>query len=338
MLIGIPVVSLIIDGILYGELAFSAPGSFFGGCLFIGLMYTIGFWIGFRELFFQGIRKYSHNQRKRYSYMIITTLLLYIAIKLFMDFVVEGLLFNLLNINNVVVNEPSIISVILSSIVVTVMVLAIYESSYLNTLLHRSVIEKQALQKQNIQSQLEGIRNKVNPHFLFNSLNTLCTLIPESPERAERFVRHMSKVYRYILEIRDEKLIPLSEELEYLDAFKHLLIERFEDNLSITVDIPESHHSKKIIPLSLQILLENAIKHNVISKFKPLHIKLYVDSDGRLAVENNLQVKRQVSGSTKFGLDNIKQRYGFFTDKTVEVIATTQNFIVLLPLIASHEH
>ncbi len=266
---------------------------------------------------------------------MIASIGLYILIKIFLGTVIETYLFDIHSYPGFKENGPHAISEVLSSMVVIIMILAIYESSYLNGQLHKSIIEKQDLQKQNIQSQLDGLRNKVNPHFLFNSLNTLCNLIPESPERAEKFVQQMSRVYRYILEIRDEKLIPLKEELDYLESFKHLLLERFGDNLSISIEIPDSHRDNKIVPLSLQILLENAIKHNIISKEKPLHVKLYINQNGQLVVENNLQVKRQVGNSTKFGLENIKQRYKFLTDKTVEVISTTQNFIVVLPLIST---
>ena len=124
----------------------------------------------------------------------------------------------------------------------------------------------------------------------------------------------------------------------YLDAFSKLVEERFGQNLNIEVDIAEKYYQLKIVPLSLQILLENAIKHNVISKLKPLTVKIYVNQDSYLAVENNLQVKNQTGNSTHFGLENIRQRYTFFTDQSVEVITTTQKFIVLLPLVeARHE-
>lgn len=332
MLVGIPIVSIIVSGILFGHVLIDNPSLFFSSCFVMGFIYTAFYWLSFRELFFYSVRRFGTQNSRRYLFLAPAVVIVYIIVKSFVGFL-EDLLFDVEAFEAMVGSTSPTISQVLSSLVLIVLVLALYESSYLNTMLHRSIIEKQDLQRQNIQSQLDGLRNKVNPHFLFNSLNTLCNLIPESPERAESFVRKMSKVYRYILEVRDEKLIPLSEELEYLEAFRFLMNERFRDNLNIEIDFPESYQKMMVVPLSLQILLENAIKHNIISKEKPLLVKLSIDQNGRLAVQNNLQKKRQVSDSTKFGLQNIKERYQFFTDKTVEVINTTQNFIVLLPLI-----
>ena len=131
----------------------------------------------------------------------------------------------------------------------------------------------------------------------------------------------------------DEKLIPLQKELDFLNAYVFLLKERFEDNLQVKIDIPKNRLTDKIIPLSLQILFENAIKHNVISSSKPLVIKVVINEEGKLIVQNNLQKKKQIKDSTKFGLDNIKNRYRFFSNEAVDVIATSTSFIVSLPLI-----
>jgi LytS/YehU family sensor histidine kinase len=194
-------------------------------------------------------------------------------------------------------------------------------------------VEKQKLKRMNMQSQLEGLKNQVNPHFLFNSLNTLTYLIPENSEKSVHFVQQLSKVYRYILEIRDKKLILLEEELNFLNAYTFLLKERFGKNLHIKIDIPEVHLNDKIIPLSLQILFENAIKHNIISSEKPLFMEVFIENGNKLIVKNNLQKKNQVMNSTKLGLQNIKNRYRFFSEKEVEVIVTQESFIVILPMI-----
>ena len=193
ILIGIPVISIIISGILFGDHLLKEPLSFFSACVFVGVIYTSSFWLGFRELFIYSIKRFGKQHKKRYGFLLVSAVLLYVAIKLVLGVVVEQYIFDVHSYAGHENTQPHMISEILSSAVVIVMILAIYESSYLNTLLHESILEKQLLQKQNIQAQLEGIRNKVNPHFLFNSLNTLCHLIPESPERAEKFVRHLSK-------------------------------------------------------------------------------------------------------------------------------------------------
>lgn len=338
VIIGIPLISLIISAIIFGGILTDEPGTFFKKCFIIGIIYTTTFWISFREMYVYFIKKYRHenSNSKRYLALIPASIILYIIIKLPIGYLLETFVFRMHNMISDVQMKPHQITETLVSSIIIILVSLLYESSYLNTQLHKSVIANQQLERQNIQSQLEGLRNKVNPHFLFNSLNTLCTIIPESAERSEHFVRQLSKVYRYILEIRDKKLISLKEELGYLHSYTYLLTERFGENLNIEIDIERKHYNMNMVPLSLQILLENAIKHNIISKEKPLFVKVYVDDNGKLVVKNNLQKKRHVASSTKFGLENIKERYKFFTDKTVEVISTTQNFIVLLPLIKTN--
>lgn len=336
---GIPLISLIISAILFGDTLSSEPKVFFQKCFFMGLLYSFCYWVAFRWLYIYFIYKYKkdNNNSRRYLAMIPISIILYIVVKFTIGLFIQHFIFDIHSILHEGQNNSHIITETLASFIIIVLIVALYESSYLNTQLHKSIIEKQQLERENILSQLEGLRNKVNPHFLFNSLNTLCSIIPESAERSEQFVRQLSKVYRYILEIRDKKLISLKDELGYLDSYTYLLNERFGDNLFINIDIPKSKYSLNMVPLSLQILLENAIKHNIISREKPLHVNVYIDENGKLVIKNNLQKKRHVTSSTKFGLENIRERYKFFTDKTVEVISTTQNFIVLLPLIQTNK-
>ena len=170
--------------------------------------------------------------------------------------------------------------------------------------------EKKELQSQTLQSELRFLKSQINPHFLFNSLNTLASIIPDDPERGVRFVTTLSKVYRYILDIKDQKLISLKKELEYLYSYTYLLKERFGENIHIKINVHEEDHDKLIIPLSLQITFENAIKHNIITSSKPLHIEVYLENEN-LVVKNNLQKKSTVGTSTKMGLLNIKNRYKF---------------------------
>jgi len=145
-------------------------------------------------------------------------------------------------------------------------------------------------------------------------------------------VEKLSKVYRYILEIKDKELVTLAEEMAFLNAYLFLLKERFEENLQVDISIPEEHLNKKVLPLSLQLLIENAIKHNITSTEQPLFITVMI-KEGKLFVENKLQRKNQVMHSTKTGLENIKSRYSFFTKVRVLVDETAERFTVALPLI-----
>jgi LytS/YehU family sensor histidine kinase len=209
---------------------------------------------------------------------------------------------------------------------------AVYQSIHFFRLWEKTVREKESLERAHLSSQLEGLRNQVNPHFLFNSLNTLNYLIPEDSEKAVRFVQQLSKVYRYVLESRDDKLIPISQELQFLDAYIFLQKERFGEKLQISMQGLEDNQSYAIVPLTLQMLFENAIKHNIISTESPLVVELFIEGES-LIVRNNLQRKNQVMDSTGVGLQNIKERYRMLLDKTVDVIVSDRYYTVVLPLI-----
>ena len=214
----------------------------------------------------------------------------------------------------------------------TLTVVAIYESIYFMNELRQSVEEKEMLKRESLNAQLNALKTQVNPHFLFNNLNTLCSLIPEDPDTAVVFVQQLSKVYRHILEVQDEKSIPLKDELDVMKAYAFLLRTRFGDNLDITVDVATEKLDKHVVPLSLQILMENAIKHNIVSSDKPLKVQVSAP-DGKLVVTNNLQKKNQVNTSTGLGLDNIRNRCRLLGNGQVEVTEHEGNFTVSIPLL-----
>ena len=195
-----------------------------------------------------------------------------------------------------------------------------------------SLAELERFKKENAEFRFEFLRAQVNPHFLFNSLNTLSSLVYQSKEKAASFIRELSDVYRYILENRDIELITLEKELEMLQSYVNLVHLRFEQNLSVTIDIDKNAGGFLIAPLTLQMLVENAIKHNVISKKKPLNIRIFTD-DNYIFVNNNLQKKELKKYSSKLGLKNIKNRYGYLTDRKLEVIEEANEYSVKVPLI-----
>ncbi len=224
-----------------------------------------------------------------------------------------------------------------STFMMVFFVLSLYEGVYFYHRWRLSLIETERLRQENITSQLDALKSQVNPHFLFNSLNTLTYLIPEDENRAVRFVQQLSKVYRYILEIRDRSLITVAEELDFLDAYQFLLKERFGDNLQIHLQIDPAVKQMQMIPLSMQMLLENAIKHNIISKQNPLHIEIVAGTrNGTLLVRNQLQLKQQSQISTQVGLDNIRRRYAFYTNADIQISDDDGWFSVELPLLQAH--
>ena len=208
-----------------------------------------------------------------------------------------------------------------------------YETAYYMTALTKSLKAQEQLKRQNVESQLEILKNQVKPHFLFNSLNTLTSLIPDEPDLAVDYVQKLSKVYRYILEIKDKKLIPLQEELDCIKAYLFMLKIRFGENLKTEIDETGLNFNHHIVPLSLQLLVENAVKHNIISNKKPLKITMRKGDNGFLLVSNNLQPKAQQMPSTGTGLNNIKSRYEILSNQEVKVTVTEKAFTVALPLI-----
>ena len=185
--------------------------------------------------------------------------------------------------------------------------------------LRHSVEEKEMLKRESLKAQLNALKTQVNPHFLFNNLNTLISIIPENPKLAVDFVQQLSKVYRHILEVKDEQSILLKDELDVLKAYAFLLQTRFGNNLDVIINVPEEKLKKRIVPLSLQILMENAIKHNIVSSDKPLKIDVSA-VNGKLVVSNNLQRKNQVNESTGIGLDNIRNRYKLLGNEKLKLL------------------
>ena len=200
--------------------------------------------------------------------------------------------------------------------------------------LRSSVEEKELLKRESLIAQLNALKTQVNPHFLFNNLNTLCSIIPDQPKQAVEFVQELSKVYRHILEVKDETSILVKDELDVLKAYAFLLKTRFGNNLEIDIRVPQEILQYRIVPHSLQLLLENAIKHNIVSIEKPLKIEVSVH-EGKLIVSNNLQKKNQQHDSTGIGLNNIRNRYTLLTNQPIEVMETTKDFTVSIPLITN---
>lgn len=228
-------------------------------------------------------------------------------------------------------DELIIIGLVLSIVLVfTIMELSVY---LLNSW-RFSLAELERFKKENAEFRFESLRSQLNPHFLFNSLNTLSALVYEDTEKAGLFIRELSDVYRHILENRDVELVQLSEELDFAQSYIHLIQLRFGKNINVVADMNNINGTLCIAPLTLQLLIENAVKHNVISRKHPLRIDIFIYRD-MLVVKNNLQPKESKGHGNKMGLKNIKSRYGFLTDRIVEVSENGKEFIVKIPLIQS---
>jgi hypothetical protein len=181
-------------------------------------------------------------------------------------------------------------------------------------------------------AKFETLKNQIDPHFLFNSLNVLSSLIEENPENAQRFTTALSKVYRYVLDQKDKDLVPIEEELAFAKTYINLLQMRFENSLTFEISIEDIDNEAKVVPLSLQLLLENAVKHNIISEQKPLYIKIYIENNA-LVIQNNFQKKAVLQDGQGVGIQNIINRYNIITDRKVTIEQNENTFTVKLPIL-----
>lgn len=221
----------------------------------------------------------------------------------------------------------------MQSILIVMLIAGAYEAIYFYQLLIRSEKEKEELLRANLQSQFDSLKGQVNPHFLFNSLNTLSSLIAKDPIRAESFVVELSSVYRYLLKSNEGELTTLKNELNFIHSFLHLLKTRFGSGLQEEIAVDDKFLNYQVPPLTLQMLVENAVKHNVIATARPLKLCIQTTEDGMLLVKNNLQKKSQQVPSGKVGLANIISRYKLLKQPDVMVNEIEDEFIVSVPLI-----
>jgi hypothetical protein len=195
----------------------------------------------------------------------------------------------------------------------------------------KEVVEQKLIAK-SANAQFESLKNQLDPHFLFNSLNVLSSLIDENPGQAQKFTASMSKIYRYVLEQKDKELVTVEDEIEFAKIYCDLLKTRFEDSVNFEFHVDKEYLKKFVVPLSLQLLLENCIKHNLATSSKPLLIRIFTDGD-TLCIENNLQIREQIKESAGIGLANIVQRYSLLTKKNVFIEKSEDYFKVKLPIL-----
>jgi hypothetical protein len=255
----------------------------------------------------------------------VVTLFIIFLLRIFTDVVVEGGTFEKYWANERLANY-------VFAVVMTFIVLLCFYAFYIYKAYSDSKVKEQKIIAGTASAQFESLKNQIDPHFLFNSLNVLSSLIEENPVNAQRFTTSLSKIYRYVLEQKDKELVSVSEELAFAKTYMNLLKMRFEN--SITYEVPEDFDNQdaKVVPLSLQLLLENTIKHNVVSEQKPLHIKIYIENN-YLIVENNLQKKEVLQDRRGVGLQNIVNRYGLISERKMLIEESPTFFKVKIPIL-----
>lgn len=280
-------------------------------------------------IFLDGVFKEERFSKRRivigFTSSFILSLFVIFLLRAFEDVVIENKSFT------VFLREEKAGNYIIAS-VFTFIIISIVHIVYLYKYYQETKLKEQKIIAGTANAQFESLKNQIDPHFLFNSLNVLSSLIEENPDNAQRFTTSLSKIYRYVLEQKDKELVTVSEELAFAKTYMNLLKMRFEN--SITFELPENYDNleAKVVPLSLQLLLENTIKHNVVSEKKPLHIKIFIQ-DNYLVVENNLQKKEVLQDRKGVGLQNIVNRYGLLSKRKVLIEESESYFKVLIPIL-----
>lgn len=232
---------------------------------------------------------------------------------------------------NITLASSEKMAMIIVSLIITFMISSIYAAVAFFIQWKENLLRAQALEKATLEAKYDTLRNQVNPHFLFNSLNTLIALVNDNPV-ATRYVESMSEIMRYMLQSRDKEAVLLRDELTIAKEYIFIQQNRFGDKLTVDFTVPEQYYHYAIPPLALQMLLENALKHNVCSTEYPLSVKVYVSDNQYVVIENSIRPKIDKEPSTGVGLENIRNRYIHLTGKDISVKQGNGKFVVMLPL------
>lgn len=331
LLFGIPILAVIVP-LIFFDVSLEEYLPMFHQEFPESMIYTSSFWFFNRFLLIKLRKRYDAftESIRRFTLQV----LIIIVTAPLISFTITSLLNIIYAYTNFVdLCDPTLVQGMASTYFLTVSVMLLYDTIYFFHKYKEAIMEKEWIQQAHIQSQLDNLRNQINPHFLFNSMNTLMNLIPEEGERARKYLSKLSTFYRYAVSKQEEATVPVDIELDNAKVYVELLQERFGKSLAIQMPDPV-RTTKHTLPLSLQLLIENAIKHNIVSKNKPLHIQVLFSKDNKyLIVKNNIQRKIQPVESTGMGLDNIKKRIAFFTEDLLIVSTHDNYFEVRIPLI-----
>ncbi|RPE12144.1 hypothetical protein EGT74_00875 [Chitinophaga lutea] len=297
--------------------------------LFTCSVFSSAIWLG-TACVTLGVRKKVpgiNNRNKRLRIIMAQLVPLTVACTL-----LNGLLEQLLNMSKI--RWQSFVQIEGMTIIISLVVVGIYEGLYYIKQWQQLHEQSEQLRKINFDSQYKFLEDQIKPHFLFNSLNTLSSLIHADPDKAEHFVEEMSSVYRYLLRKNQRELTTLQEELAFIESYVLMLKTRFDDALLISIDIGEQHLDYLLPPFVLQLLVENAVKHNVATPERPLKISIHTDGAHNLHIENNLQKKDTSGYSEKTGLLNLTERYRLLEkSEQLYILEETHRFKVIVPLI-----
>ncbi len=327
---GIPLVTLVATFIL--------SGSFKGieqvpiiQVFFSNLVITWAGWEISRCILLWARKRYPGMEQVRKRLGI--SFLLYFIVLFTLDSVVTGLTYLLPFFTPYNWTPVTFILFVAMSTFIAMVIGSLYEAVYFFSLWKKTTREKEQLRHENLMTQFESLKTQINPHFLFNSLNSLSSLVETDKRIAVEFIHGMAQVYRYILDSTESDLTTLRQELSFLHAYFYLLKTRFGNNLRETISVPESFLNMRIPPLTLQILVENAVKHNIVSAGKPLFLKIAASGEDEITICNNLQKKSGAVPSSHFGLKNINRRYELLSMQGIRIREDAVSWCVSISLL-----
>ncbi len=233
-----------------------------------------------------------------------------------------------------IINRGALVaSSVAIGILITFIILSVEISSQFFSHWKNSLVEVEKYKTESTLAQLQNLKSQINPHFLFNNMSILSSLVYKDQDKAVDFINQLSKVYRYLLDNRSDELVTLDSELTFIKSYTYLLQIRFDSSILFDINVDIENMQLLLPPMSLQMLIENAIKHNEVSSENPLTISVYA-KDGELIISNNLQLRNNPENSSKSGFENIKGRYQFYTNRNVEIVKTDDTFTVKIPLLS----
>ncbi len=324
-IIGIPLVAFVM------HLVFSKtqnPDAGFSTGFFIAFLHTFTYWEGLRQIWMRLQARMPHYSQtgQRIIYLTISVLIFGMLATAAIEFA-----------GKLIFGWPCTFQMMargyLIGLVPTILVIMAYESVCFFHSWKEKVQEAEALARTQLVSQLEALKSQLDPHFLFNSLNALASLIDDN-EPAQQYLSRLADVYRYVLLSKDKDTVSLKEEMEFVDSFLYLAKVRFRQGLEVKKSIPEELLSRKVAPLGIQLLVENALKHNAITQNQPLQIEIFADGD-YIRVKNEIRPRAHLEYSSRLGLKNILERYKILSNKPVEIMNDQIQFEVGLPLLSA---
>jgi LytS/YehU family sensor histidine kinase len=322
----------IVVALLY-KLLFFGGEKVFGPDLFLNTLMVLMVWQGNIQIdkWLNARYAWVENPKKRLTLQIVACTLFTTVTLFVIMYILHQMRFGDGRIINRKMTETFI--PILS---ITYVVLSINISRQFFNAMKDSLLEVEKYKTESANAQLQNLKNQLNPHFLFNNLSVLTSLVYKDQDKAVDFINELSKVYRYVLDNKSSELVSLQEELDFLAHYIYLLKIRFGDNISFSIKIGENTEGGYLPPMCLQMLVENTIQHNEASQANPLKVLIYTENN-HLIVENAIQPRSDKTESSQTGLKNIQSRYAFFITEKVEILNDSKVFKVVLPLIFKNE-